>query len=92
VTLTRDGDEVVIRLRSPLNFDYGKIETGTVQVRTGSGDWQPVTATEESTNSQFLTGRVKVSPDKEVEAAYGFGYLSRHAILKPRLLPPDAGE
>jgi len=83
VTLTRDGDEVVIRLRAPLNFDYGKIETGTVQVRTGSGDWQPVTVTEESSNSPFLTGRVKVSPGKEIETAYGFGYLSRHAILKP---------
>ncbi len=82
LSLRREGDEVVVRLRAPLNFDYHKVETGTVQVRIGKGDWQPLTVTEESPNSQFLTGRLKVAAGIALEASYGFGYLSRRATLK----------
>jgi hypothetical protein len=66
-----------------LNFDYAKVETGTVQVRVGASDWKPLTVTEESANSQFLTGRLKTKPGEKVEASYGFGYLSHHEKVKP---------
>ncbi len=82
LALTREGDEVAIRLRAPLNFDYTKVETGTVQVRVGGGAWQPLTVTEESASSFFLSGRVKAPPGAAVEAAYGFGYLGRNAKVK----------
>jgi hypothetical protein len=83
LALTREGGDVVVRLRAPLNFDYSKVETGTVQVRVGNGDWQPLTVTEESANSFFLSGRVKAQPGEQVETAYGFGYLGRNAKVKP---------
>jgi hypothetical protein len=83
LTLTRTGDEVVVRLRAPLNFDYAKVETATVQVRTGTSDWQPLSVTEESPNSQFLTGRIKAPAGTVVEAAYGYGFLGRNATVKP---------
>jgi hypothetical protein len=83
LALTREGGDVVVRLRAPLNFDYAKVETGTVQVRVGSGDWRPLTVTEKSANSFFLSGRVQAQPGEQVEAAYGFGYLGRNAKVKP---------
>ena len=94
--LVREGDEVVIRLQAPLNFDIAKIETGTVIVTTSAGDEEIVRVTEESPNSRNLTGRIKLSPGAavksdaklqsapgaSVEASYGFGYLGTRS---PRL-------
>ena len=85
----REGDEVVVRLQAPLNFDAAKVETGTVQVVTSAGDEEAVRVSEESPNSRILTGRIKLSPGAavkgdgilqsapsvSVEASYGFGYL-----------------
>ena len=91
------GDELVIRLQAPLNFDYAKVETGTVTVASDQGDEERVTVTEDSPNSMTFTGRIKLqpgaAPSKGDEAlqfqpgatitvSYGFGYLGRHATLK----------
>ncbi len=97
IDLTRQGDELVIRLQAPLNFDYAKVETGTVTVASDQGDEERVTVTEDSPNSMTFTGRIKLqpgaAPSKGDEAlqfqpgatitvSYGFGYLGRHATLK----------
>jgi len=94
--LRRDGDELVVRLEAPLNFDYTKVEAGKVQLTTSNGDTETVVVTEESANSKFLTGRVKfvlettprpgdgtvqTVPGGKVEAAYGYGYLGRRFSL-----------
>jgi hypothetical protein len=96
--LTRDGDELVIRLQAPLNFDYGKVETGTVTVVSGQGDEERVTVTEDSPSSMTFTGRIKLQPgtaankgdqalqfqqDTPIKVSHGYGYLGRHAIFKP---------
>ena len=98
IELTSQGDELVIRLTAPLNFDYEKIETGTVSVASGLGDSERVTVTEDTANSATLTGRIKLQPGKNaaandnalqfqpgttIKASHGFGYLGRHATLKP---------
>ena len=98
IDLTRDGDELVIRLQAPLNFDYGKVETGIVTVFSGQGDEERVTVTEDSSSALTFTGRLKLQPgaatkpaDKSlqfpqgttIKASHGFGYLGRHATLKP---------
>ena len=98
IELTRQGDELVIRLTAPLNFDYGKVETGTVTVASGLGDEERVTVTEDSPSSTTFTGRIKLQPaesatkgDKTlqfqpgttIKVSHGFGYLGRHATLKP---------
>lgn len=96
LTLKREGDELVVRLRAPLDFDYNKVETGVVTLKSSSGDQESVTVTEESVNSPYLSARIKITPAEvstgdgtlqcrdgdTVEAVYGFGYLGQHASLK----------
>ena len=98
VELAKQGDELVVRLTAPLNFDYGKPETGTVTVASGQGDIERVTVTEDSASAGTFTGRLKLAPGQAaakgdgtlqfqpgttVQASHGFGYLGRHATLKP---------
>jgi hypothetical protein len=97
IELTTQGDELVIRLTAPLNFDYNKVETGSVTVLSGLGDEEKVTVTEDSANSSTFTGRIKLQPSNTarpgdstlqfkpgttIKASHGFGYLGRHATLK----------
>jgi len=96
LSLRRDGDELVVRLEAPLNFDYTKVESGKVWIKSGNGDVETITVTEESANSRFLTGRIKlhpgatvkpndgtlqVGPGAESVAGYGYGYLGRRTSL-----------
>ncbi len=98
IELVRQDDELVVRLTAPLNFDYKKVENGTVTVVSGLGDEERVTVTEDSASSPTLTGRIKLQPAKKaikgdkilqfqtdttIKASHGFGYLGRHATLKP---------
>lgn len=98
VELEKQGDELVVRLTAPLNFDYGKAETGTVTVASGLGDVERVTVTEDSASAATFTGRLKLAsgkaaskgdgalqfqPGTTVKASHGFGYLGRHSTLKP---------
>lgn len=91
-------NELVIKLTAPLNFDYQKIETGTVTVASGQGDVERVVVTEDSANSATLTGRIKLKADQAnasgdktlqyksgttIRVSHGFGYLGRHSTLKP---------
>ena len=97
ITLRREGDDLVVRLEAPLNFDYAKVETGTVVVTSNTGDHEVITVTEESVNSRFFIGRTKVQPSQPVkkndgnlqissntsaEAVYGFGYLGCRKSIK----------
>ncbi len=98
VELAKQGDELVIRLTAPLNFDYDKVETASITVVSGLGDEEKVTVTEDSISSSTFTGRIKLQPanapslgDKTLQfkqgstlkASYGFGYLGHEATLKP---------
>lgn len=94
--LRRDGDELVVCLEAPLNFDYTKVETGKVRVTSSKGDVEEVVVTEKSANARCLSGRIKIQTAAtpkvgdgilqaafgvEVVASYGFGYLSQSATL-----------
>lgn len=96
VSLRREGDELVVRLRAPLNFDYTKAESGTVWVTSSSGDSERLVVTEESANSEFLSGRMKLQPSAtakpgdgllqvvpgaKIQAGYGFGFMGRQAAI-----------
>jgi hypothetical protein len=96
LTVTRTGDELLVRLRAPLNFDYTTVETGVVTLVTRSGDRESLTVTEESVNSPYLSTRVKLSPSAarptdaalqfkpgdSATATYGFGYLGQRTQLE----------
>lgn len=98
VELAKQGDDLVIRLTAPLNFDYKKAESGSVTVVSALGDEEKVTVTEDSPSSPTLTGKIKLQPattartgDKSlqfkpgttIKVSHGFGYLGRHATIKP---------
>jgi hypothetical protein len=98
VELAKQGDELVIRLTAPLNFDYKKVETGSVTVMSGLGDEEKITVTEDSASSSTLTGRIKLQPattaragdqalqfkpGTTIKVSHGFGYLGRHATINP---------
>jgi hypothetical protein len=96
--LKREGDELIVTLRAPLDFEPAKAETGTVDVESGQGDRERVTVTETGPATGIFVGRVRLQPDADpasgdgtlqfrtgttVRASHGFGYLGRHATLKP---------
>ena len=98
IDLTKNGDALVIRLQAPLNFDYTKVETGTVTVASSLGDEERVIVSEDSPNSMTFTGRIKLQADSSAKpgdkvlqyqpgasltVSYGCGYLGRHATFKP---------
>ncbi len=98
INLTKQGDELVIKLTAPLNFDYHQVETGSIMVASGQGDVERVTLTEDSVSSSTFSGRIKLRPnqaaannDKTIQyqsgttlkVSHGFGYLGQHATIKP---------
>ena len=83
LSLAREGDELVIHLEAPLNFDYTKVETGTVELTINNGASQRVTVIEDSVNSRTFTARIKLPPGAAATATYGYGYLGHRAEIKP---------
>jgi hypothetical protein len=96
--LQRDGNDLLVRLRAPLDFDPAKAETGTVVVASGQGDSERVTVTETGPATGIFEVRLPLKPNvamspndgtlqfragTTVQASHGFGYLGRRATLKP---------
>jgi hypothetical protein len=83
LTLRRDGDDVVVQLTAPINFDYGKVETAEVSVSVGTAPAFTLTVTEDSADARTFSGRMHASrhPATALEATYGFGYLAHRATL-----------
>ena len=92
--LERDGEELVIRMHAPLDFDHSKVETGNVVVDSGQGDIERITVTETGPSTGIFVGRVglepgagpqpgdgilQVRPGASVRVSHGFGYLGRCA-------------
>ena len=84
LTLRREGDDVIVQLTAPLNFDYAKIETAEVFVTVGSAPAVALAVTEDSVNARAFSGRLRAprTTATTVEASYGFGYLAHRATLK----------
>ena len=96
ITARRVGEELVVALEAPLNFDYSKVESGKVWITTSNGDAESLVVTEESANSRALSGRIRlqsgagakagdgalqIQPGGSCEAGYGFGYLGRRVRI-----------
>ena len=80
IGVVKKGQDVVVRLKAPLNFDYKKKESVTVKVvRKGvAGALQLI---EESENSAWFTA-VLSAPDEVSEVSYGYGYF-KHSVKLP---------
>jgi len=81
IELKREGDQCVILLTAPLNFDYQQVETGTVSVLRGSGVVERVIVTEISPNSPCLKATVPVKQGGELKVSYGYGYWGHERSL-----------
>lgn len=94
----REGDDLAVTLRAPLNFDYEEAETATVVVESGQGDSERVAVTETGPSTGVFVGRVRLQPGASpapgdgalqftpgatVRVSYGFGYLGRSATIRP---------
>jgi len=84
--LQQVGDEILVRLRAPLNFDTTEEEPVTLTVKGPNS--VPVTLTETSPASGEHIGRVSLSdlgakPGDTVTCSYGFGYLATEACPGP---------
>jgi hypothetical protein len=82
--LTREGDELVIRLEAPLNFDPAVVETAPVTLTASTGQTRVVTLREEGPDSRFLSTRIPFTavPGTSVRASYGFGYFATNSGIK----------
>ena len=81
IKLKREGDQCVILLTAPLNFDYQQVETGIVSVLRSSGVMERVVVTETSPNSPVLKGRILLKQGETVKVSYGYGYWGHVSTL-----------
>ncbi len=77
----RTGDEVEIRLTAPLNFDYDKVETATVELET-AGKVSRIELREEGKNAAVFSARVK-APAGEAAISYGYGCFGHRTTVVP---------
>lgn len=77
--VTEDKKWKTIRLKVPLNFDYTKAETVTVNLTNKKGKVTPLILTEESPNSAYFSAKVKVPANTTV--SYGLGYFKKSVIM-----------
>ncbi|MBC9797152.1 discoidin domain-containing protein [Sinomicrobium weinanense] len=96
ISLNREGDELTIALKAPLNFDYGKEELLELELKNKSGGKLKVVLREASPYSDTLVGKVKVHGKKlvaddgelqfsegdTVTVSYGLGFMKNEAELR----------
>ncbi len=85
LTLQQEGNDLVVRLRAPLNFDFTTAESVTLEVR--GPKTAHVTLEEVAPDSPDLIGRIPLDTlgagvGDEIVAAYGFGYMATTANLR----------
>ena len=82
--LKREGSEVIITLRVPLNFDSSIVETGSVKMQADDGRSETITVTETGPSTGIFTGRARLRPEaSEIRVSHGFGYLGTFATINP---------
>jgi hypothetical protein len=84
LSLEKDGNELIVRLRAPLNFDPSKAEPVTLEVHGPKS--ATVTLTEVSPTSPEYVGRIALCElgaegGDQITGSYGFGYMATTAEL-----------
>ncbi|PUV26299.1 discoidin domain-containing protein [Sphingobacterium athyrii] len=96
VSLQREGDEVIVKVKAPINFDYDHDEPLIVELRNEVGEKLNVELKEVSRYSDTLIGKVKIKGEKltncdgeslvamsngVITTSYGFGFMKKEAQL-----------
>jgi len=74
--VTRKKNEVTLRLKVPLNYDYNAKEFVWVDLKDKKGNVTKVKLMEESENSPWFSVKIKVPGNKSV-VSYGLGYFQK---------------
>jgi hypothetical protein len=96
IQLEQEKNELVIRLKAPLNFDPDKDELVEVELRNQAGERITVSLEEESAHSEIFTGRLKivngrlesagkqlvVQPGERLSVHYGYGFMGKSDVLE----------
>lgn len=89
IHLSRDGDDLIVRLQAPVNLDPSKIETATIALTSSSGKSMNIELREDVSNSRSLTARIPLAGfprsstgDTTLQATYGHGYLATTTRIK----------
>ncbi|WP_309379813.1 discoidin domain-containing protein [Cerasicoccus frondis] len=77
-----NGRVLTVRLKAPINFDYGQIEHAKIRVLLMDGSEQLMTVTEESVDSPYLAGELELT-NAPHSVAYGYGYFETRVSLQP---------
>jgi len=72
----KEGKYTVVRLKVPLNFDYNKVETLSVDLTDKKGKITKLTLVEETPNSAFFSTKLK-TPSKKITVSYGLDYFRK---------------
>lgn len=95
VSLSDSDNRLVVVLSAPLNFDYEKVESGEVTVRTSHGDHLLLTVTEKTLNSTDFVGtlvmekeeidkdddRIQVRQGDVITVSYGWDVFQRSVSI-----------
>ncbi|MCX6309123.1 MAG: hypothetical protein NTY32_09960 [Bacteroidia bacterium] len=80
LTVQNDKKRCTIRLKAPLNFDYTKMETVSVDLMDSKGKSTKLLLTEESPNAAYFSAQLK-TPKKQQTVSYGLGYFKKSALI-----------
>lgn len=86
--VSREGNDLLVRLTAPVNFDPEVKGSATVGITVGNAPVKSLTLTQEKEGISVYTGRIslddlKAAQGGEITVTYGFGYLGQRAVLKP---------
>jgi len=79
-SVQNDKKRCTIRLKAPLNFDYTKMETVSVDLMDSKGKSTKLLLTEESPNAAYFSAQLK-APKKQQTVSYGLGYFKKSASI-----------
>jgi hypothetical protein len=95
INLEKKDDELIIKLKAPLNFDPTKKEPVQIILSNTTGQSLSVTLEEESPYSEIFAGKVKIENGRiesggkilevklgeEIMTQYGYGFMKKTAVL-----------
>jgi hypothetical protein len=96
ITLGNEDRQIGIRLQAPLNFDYSKIESGEVMIKTSRGDSYRMTVYEKTPNDMAFTGLInfeegrvdpgddllQVRPGDTITVSYGYDFFKKSVTIE----------
>jgi hypothetical protein len=96
ISLGNKDRKIGVRLQAPLNFDYSKVESGEVMIKTSRGDSYRMNVYERIPNDKAFTGLInfdegrvdtgddllQVSPGDTITISYGYDFFKKSITIE----------